>query len=142
MPLAEGDLIEIDADTAVGREQHGRRPALIVSVDALQTALGLAVVCAVTTHGGKALRARNELEVSIPAELPVKGVVSAPAAHDRPLSTKRCKALCGASCDPARGSGAPEAAARPLKSTPCSARRTVFVARLRAWPRTKASLGC
>ncbi len=94
MPLAEGDLIEIDADTAVGREQHGRRPALIVSVDALQTALGLAVVCAVTTHGGKALRARNELEVSIPAELPVKGVVLPHQLRTIDLSARNAARLC------------------------------------------------
>jgi mRNA-degrading endonuclease toxin of MazEF toxin-antitoxin module len=44
---------------------------LIVSVNALQSALGLAIVCAVTTHGGRAERARNDLEVAIPAGLPV-----------------------------------------------------------------------
>jgi mRNA interferase MazF len=73
--LSEGDLIEIDSDAAVGHEQQGRRPALIVSVNALQSALGLAIVCAVTTHGGRSEHARNDLEVSIPAGLPIKGVV-------------------------------------------------------------------
>lgn len=75
MSLSEGDIIEIDSDAAVGHEQQGRRPALVVSVNAMQSALGLAIVCAVTTHGGRAERARNELEVAIPAGLPVKGVV-------------------------------------------------------------------
>ena len=75
MSLSEGDLVEIDADAAIGNEQKGRRPALVVSVNALQSALGLAVVCAVTTHGGRAERARNDLEVAIPAGLPVKGVI-------------------------------------------------------------------
>ena len=75
MSLSEGDLIEIDADAAVGHEQRGRRPALVVSVNALQTALGLAVVCAVTTHGGRAERTRNDLEVAIPAGLSLKGVI-------------------------------------------------------------------
>ena len=73
--LSEGDLIEIDADGAAGHEQRGRRPVLIVSVKALQTALGLAMVCAVTAHGGRADGARNDLEVPIPPGLPVKGVV-------------------------------------------------------------------
>jgi len=73
--LSEGDLIEIDVDGAAGHEQRGRRPVLIVSVNALQTALGLAMVCAVTTHGGRAEGARNDLEVAIPPGLPVKGVV-------------------------------------------------------------------
>jgi mRNA interferase MazF len=73
--LSEGDIIEIDVDDAVGHEQRGRRPALIVSVNELQAALGLAVICAVTTHGGRAARPRNDLEVPIPAQLPVVGVV-------------------------------------------------------------------
>lgn len=73
--LSEGDIIEIDVDGAAGHEQRGRRPVLIVSVNALQSALGLAMVCAVTTHGGRAEGARNDLEVAVPPGLPVKGVV-------------------------------------------------------------------
>jgi len=73
--LAEGDLIEVDADKATGHEQQGRRPVLVVSVNALHSALGLAMVCAVTTHGGRAEGARNDLEVPLPAGLPVKGVI-------------------------------------------------------------------
>ena len=75
MALSPGDIVEIDAGTAVGHEQQGRRPALVVSVDALESVLGLAVVCAITTHGGQAQGARNDLEVPIPPGLPVKGVV-------------------------------------------------------------------
>lgn len=73
--LSEGDLIEVDIDEATGHEQRGSRPVLIVSVNALQSALGLAMVCAVTTHGGRANGTRNDLEVPIPPGLPVKGVV-------------------------------------------------------------------
>ncbi len=74
MVPAEGDIIGIDTDSAVGHEQHGRRPVLVVSVNALQTSLGLAMVCAITTHGGRSEGARNDLEVPIPPGLPVKGV--------------------------------------------------------------------
>ena len=35
----------------------------------------MAIVCPITTHGGTARGARNELEVVLPAGLPVKGVV-------------------------------------------------------------------
>lgn len=75
MAIAEGDVLEIDADAAVGHEQRGRRPVLVVSVDALHAALGLAMVCAITTHGGQATGTRNDLEVPIPPGMPVRGVV-------------------------------------------------------------------
>ena len=54
MAIAPGDILEIDAEGAVGHEQQGRRPALVVSVEPLQSTLGLAMVCAITTHGGRA----------------------------------------------------------------------------------------
>lgn len=75
MAVTEGDVLEIDADAAVGHEQRGRRPALVVSVDALHATLGLAMVCAITTHGRRSTGARNELEVPIPPGMPVTGVV-------------------------------------------------------------------
>ncbi len=73
MKLSQGDLVEVDTDGAAGHEQQGRRPVMIVSVDALHNALGLCMVCAVTTHGGRG--ARNDLEVPIPSGLPVRGVI-------------------------------------------------------------------
>lgn len=75
MVVAEGDVLEIDTDSAVGHEQQGRRPVLVVSVDALHEALGLAMVCAITTHGGRSTGARNDLEVALPPGLPITGVV-------------------------------------------------------------------
>ena len=40
MSLSEGDILEVDADAGIDHEQQGRRPVLVVSVDALQAALG------------------------------------------------------------------------------------------------------
>lgn len=72
---SEGLLIELDAGEAtLGHEQRGRRPALVVSVDAFQES-GLAVVCPVTTHGGRTARARSAMEVALPPGLKVSGVV-------------------------------------------------------------------
>lgn len=48
---------------------------LVVSVDELHNALGLAIACAITTHGGRSAGARNDLEVAIPPGMPVTGVV-------------------------------------------------------------------
>ena len=70
-----GDLIEIDSDEgAAGHEQKGRRPALVVSVDGFQ-ASGLAIVCPVTTHGGKATKVRSQLEVPVPPGFAVSGAI-------------------------------------------------------------------
>jgi mRNA interferase MazF len=71
------------------------RPALIVSVNALQSALGLAIVCAVTTHGGRADRARNDLEVAIPAGLPVKGVILPHQLRTIDFKARNATKLCG-----------------------------------------------
>jgi mRNA interferase MazF len=72
-PLA-GDVVEMDVDGAVGHELTGRRPALVVSVDAFQES-GLAIVCPLTTHGGRAAKPRSELEVAVPPGFLVTGVV-------------------------------------------------------------------
>lgn len=72
--LAEGSVVEIDADAAAGHEQSGRRPAVVVSVPDLHES-GFAVVCPLTTHGGTASRPRNALEVLVPSGLPVAGVI-------------------------------------------------------------------
>lgn len=48
--LAPGDLVWVAPDVAVGREQAGRRPALIVaSADYLQTVDSLAIVVPITS---------------------------------------------------------------------------------------------
>jgi mRNA-degrading endonuclease toxin of MazEF toxin-antitoxin module len=79
---------------AIGHEQQGRRPVLVVSVDALQTVLGLAVVCAVTTHAGRADVGRNDLEVPIPPGLPVKGVVLPHQMRTIDTKARHAKKLC------------------------------------------------
>ena len=94
MSLSEGDILEIDVDAAVGHEQQGRRPVLVVSVEALQSALGLAIVCAVTTHGDRADGPRNDLEVPIPPGLPVKGVVLPHQMRTIDTKARRSKRLC------------------------------------------------
>lgn len=43
-----GDLVWIDLDPRVGREQSGRRPALVVSPAAFWQATRLAIVCPIT----------------------------------------------------------------------------------------------
>lgn len=50
-------------------------PVLVVSVDALRSAIGLAMVCAITMHGSGGTGARNDLEVPIPPGMAATGVV-------------------------------------------------------------------
>jgi mRNA interferase MazF len=44
----KGDLVILTFDPQAGHEQKGRRPALVVSNDKFNKALGLAIVCPIT----------------------------------------------------------------------------------------------
>ena len=45
-----GDLVWTDFDPALGREQSGRRPALVVSDAAFTEGTGLVIVCPITSR--------------------------------------------------------------------------------------------
>ena len=94
MTIAEGDVLEVEAEPAFGHEQQGRRPVLVVSVNELYTALGLAIVCAITTHGGRATVARNSLEVLIPPGLQVKGIILPHQLRTIDCKARRSTRLC------------------------------------------------
>jgi mRNA interferase MazF len=65
-----GDLIWTDFDPTKGREQSGRRPALVVSAAAFSENTGFAVVCPVTS------RIRPfPTSVVLPPGLPVAGEI-------------------------------------------------------------------
>src|SRR5438132_13244939 len=65
-----GDLIWTDFDRTRGREQAGRRPALVVSPKVFTENTGLAVVCPVTS------RVRPfPTSVVLPAGLPISGEI-------------------------------------------------------------------
>ncbi|MGH7046451.1 MAG: type II toxin-antitoxin system PemK/MazF family toxin [Stellaceae bacterium] len=65
-----GDLIWTDFDPTLGREQAGRRPALVISAGTFTENTGLAVVCPITS------RVRPfPTSVVLPAELPVAGEI-------------------------------------------------------------------
>lgn len=65
-----GDFVWLDFDPHVGREQGGRRPALVLSPDLYNRKTSLAVACPITSHPKG-----YPFEVPIPAGMPVKGVV-------------------------------------------------------------------
>ena len=65
-----GDLIWTDFDPRVGREQSGRRPALVVSPVAFWRASRFSVVCPITSR----IRPFS-LSVVLPEDLPIRGEV-------------------------------------------------------------------
>jgi mRNA interferase MazF len=75
-----GDLIWTEFDPSLGREQTGRRPALVVSSAGFTENTGLAVVCPITS------RVRPfPTSVVLPAGLPIRGEVL--ISHIRSIDT-------------------------------------------------------
>ena len=69
---SRGDLVWLEFDPQSGREQAGRRPALVLSPHTYNDKVGLAVVVPIT------LQARNYgFEVPLPTDAGVEGVVLA-----------------------------------------------------------------
>ncbi|MBD2482839.1 endoribonuclease MazF [Planktothrix sp. FACHB-1365] len=68
----QGDIIWIDFIPQIGREQAGRRPAIVISKTTYNRRVGLALVCPITS------RVKGyPFEVAIPEGLAVSGVVLA-----------------------------------------------------------------
>ena len=69
---AAGDLVWLTFDPQAGREQAGRRPALVLSPKHYNRQTSLAIVCPVTSH-----QKGYPFEVPIPADCGVTGVILA-----------------------------------------------------------------
>ena len=65
-----GDVVWISLNPHAGREQAGRRPALVLSPHAYNAKVRLALLCPITSQ-----IKGYPFEVSVPAGLPVAGVV-------------------------------------------------------------------
>jgi mRNA interferase MazF len=87
----EGHIIYIDFDPQVGREQAGRRPAIVLSPESYNRKTGLAVVCPVTRQS-KAY----PFEVSLPAGLKVTGVVLADHIKNLSWTGRNASHICDA----------------------------------------------
>ena len=76
-----GDLIWTDFDPTLGREQAGRRPALVVSSSEFTENTGLAIVCPITS------RVRPfPTSIVLPPGLPITGEIL--TSHIRSLDTQ------------------------------------------------------
>jgi len=67
-----GDVVDITFDPQEGREQRGRRPALVLTGRAYNRRAGLCVLCPITNQ-----QKGYPFEVAIPRGYPVSGVVLA-----------------------------------------------------------------
>ena len=107
-----GDLVWLSVDPPSGHEQHGRRPALVLSPVAYNRRVGLALVCPVTSRSKG-----YPFEVALPQDLPVAGVVLADHMRSVDWRSRRAEWICalpddvtldalerlGALLDPAQG---------------------------------------
>lgn len=67
-----GDVVDINFDPQEGREQRGRRPALVLSPRNYNQRVGLCVLCPITNQ-----QKGYPFEAAIPPGHPVSGVVLA-----------------------------------------------------------------
>ena len=80
-----GDVVWITLQPQVGREQTGRRPALVVSPGDYNARVGLAIFCPITSQAKG-----YPFEVPVPPGLPISGVILSD--HVRSLDWRARKA--------------------------------------------------
>ena len=82
--FSRGDLVWLDFDPQAGREQAGRRPALVISPAAYNRKVGLALACPITSQVKG-----YPFEVALPAGLPIAGVVLSDHVKSLDLAARR-----------------------------------------------------
>lgn len=95
-----GDVVWLHFDPQIGREQAGRRPALVLSPRRYNVAARLAVVCPVTSK-----KKGYTFEVEVPPGLGVTGVVLADQIKSVDWEARRAVFMCvvpGAFVDPVK----------------------------------------
>ena len=83
-----GDLVWLEFDPQAGHEQAGRRPALVISHDAYNARVGLALLCPITTSSKG-----YPFEVTIPTGLPVHGVILADQIRNLDWNARKAKLI-------------------------------------------------
>lgn len=86
-----GDFVWLNFDPQMGREQAGRRPALVVTPKDYNKTVGLALVCPVTTQVKG-----YPFEVPAPDGTPVKGVILADHIKSVDWQARNAVHICGA----------------------------------------------
>ena len=84
-----GDLVWIDFDPTSGREQAGRRPALVLTPTSYNRPTGLAIFCPITS------RAKGyPFEVALPPGQQIEGVVLSDHARSLDWRKRRAEFIC------------------------------------------------
>jgi mRNA interferase MazF len=84
-----GDAIWLSFDPQAGREQAGRRPALVLSPSSYNAKSGLVVVCPITS------RAKGyPFESSLPEGMPIQGVVLADHLRSLDWQARKAERIC------------------------------------------------
>lgn len=84
-----GDIVWLSFDPQAGHEQAGRRPALIISPQAYNGKVGLALLCPTTNQ-----RKGYPFEVELPKRLKVSGVVLADQVKSMDWKARRADYCC------------------------------------------------
>ncbi|MCO6454906.1 MAG: type II toxin-antitoxin system PemK/MazF family toxin [Pirellulaceae bacterium] len=80
-----GDAVWITLDPQVGHEQRGRRPALVLSPQAYNRKVGLALMCPITSQVKG-----YPFEVLLPDGLPIAGAVLADQVKSLDWGVRQC----------------------------------------------------
>src|SRR5438874_5544322 len=83
-----GDLVWLEFDPQTGREQAGRRPAVVLSPASYNRPTGLAVVCPITSK-----QKGYPFEVTIPKGLAVSGVILADQTRNVDWQQRKAKRI-------------------------------------------------
>lgn len=84
-----GDVVWISLAPQAGHERTERRPAVVLSPQAYNSRIGLAVLCPITTQVKG-----YPFEVLIPLDLPVKGAILADQAESLDWRAHRAELIC------------------------------------------------
>lgn len=84
-----GDVYWIDLQPQSGREQRGRRPAVVLSPEVYNAKVGLAICCPLTTQVKG-----YPFEVVLPEGLPARGAVLADQVKSLDWRARRARFVC------------------------------------------------
>lgn len=84
-----GDIVWVSLNPRTGHEQSGKRPALVLSPEAYNSKVGLALLCPITSQAKE-----YPFEVTLPPGLKVSGVVLADQVKSLDWRTRKVNFLC------------------------------------------------